>query len=150
MSYLVYLAGSAFMFMLVVALGLAVSRTRTRTSDRLGGPLYRADDGGDRAAEVYRAVVGSPVTWSAVFLAMVVVAVASVIFYFSDSAVDIGVGVTIVAALFGAGLLGYVLYGTYRLARSRGHSNALSITETLITLGLVGIVGVVVHLTVVT
>lgn len=146
MSFLIYLAGSAVMFILVLVLAYAVSRTRTRTSDRLGGPLYRAGEGESPVDRLVEVAVESPLGWSIVFLALVLVSVSSIILYFSDVVTVLGSGLTVITVLFGVTLLIYLLYGVYRVARSHGHSSALSITESLVFLGLLGIIGVVGHL----
>ena len=111
-----YLASAFVTGALLLAVWVLVSRMENWRSYELSG-VNLGGEGGSLA--------DSPAAWTAGFLLMVLVAGGGALLLVSDAefAASVG-GWMAVAAIFGVLLVGYLVYGTYDSARSRGLHSA--------------------------
>ncbi|MFP4591218.1 MAG: hypothetical protein ACLFMX_03810 [Halobacteriales archaeon] len=138
-----YLLWSGLMLALVVALAVGLNRRRRHAARDLLGDVMGVDAGEGSDLSVER-LIGSPVAWVLVFLALVLAGVGTVAMVLD------GAAVSLVAGVLAVGLVGYLAVGSYLLARNRGHSSAMSFFESVTLLGLLGVTAAVGHLIFVT
>lgn len=85
----------------------------------------------------------SPAAWTAGFLLMVLVAGGGAVLLVSDVALAASLGGwTLIAAIFGVLLLGYLFWGTYRSARNRGLHSAHAVLLSLWLFGSLFLVAI--------
>lgn len=143
MTTAIYLAGSLFGILLILLVARYVSGSRTRHSSQLKGSIVKGyEDEYEDPMDAVAGLTGHPITWVIVFFAMIAAAVGTVVIWLSE---DLGLtetGPTLAVLVFGTIIAGHLVYGVYLAARNRGHSNALSIAESLLVLGLIAIAAV--------
>lgn len=132
-----YLIGSAVAILLLVVVIVWISQTRRHSSDRIRGRFFQDDEEVEYGATISK-IISSPITWTISFVFLAIAGTGSAILYLSDATVpfDPFLGV---AAVIGVIVVGFLAIGIYATARNRGHSNAMSVMEALIVIGLVGI-----------
>jgi hypothetical protein len=111
-----YLTSALVTGALLLTVWVLVTRMENWRSYELSTPNLAGDQG---------SLADSPAAWTAGFLLMTLVAGGGAVLLVSDVelAAAVGGGVAI-AGVFGAFLLGYLIYGTYDSARSRGLHSA--------------------------
>lgn len=135
-----YIAGTFLGALLVLALGFWIHSRRKRHSSIIKS-RYPAPDAGDGSAPDGRRL-DQPLVWMVLFFAILAVVGGTVIAVLTDAPLIGDSPATVVAVVFGTLLTGFVIYNVYTVARTRGHSSALSIFESLAVLGVLAIIGV--------
>lgn len=149
MSAALYFISSAIGLLLLFLFGLWIRKTRTRSAATLSGRLDRETEDGERldVLDELPRLLNRPVVWTIAFIALIGAVFGTVITFFAEDPAIAGLAGVFAAAVFGTIIVGYLLYGTYSMARSRGHSSALSAMEVLSLLGVLAIVATAYMLT---
>jgi len=143
---MLYLVTSGLMLLLLILIGVWVGRQRSRDSSMLGGTfLHPAEEDAD-PFDAVEDIMASPITWFVAFIALVVVALGSAMLFLTETDIPASTFMWVFFGTLIVALVGFLGYGTYTTARSRGHSSALSIMEGLVVIGALSILGVIVHL----
>lgn len=137
---MVYIAGTFLGLLLVLVIGFWINSKRPRHSSVLRAGQWTVTDDETPEDSVIDRIVASPLSWVVIFLAVVGLVLGGTFVMMTDF-VTLDVSDAFIAGgLVGALLLGYLTYSVYALARSRGHSSALSIAESAVFLGLIAVV----------
>lgn len=134
-----YVASGVLMTGFVLAVVVAVLRYGHWES-------YSPTEPGD-VSDRLRAVAASPAAWMLGFLALVVVFGGAAVLYVSDVTVPGGDVLGVVLLVAAAVVLGgFLFYGTYDAARSRGRPAAQGVAEGAVMLGLLAVLAIAVRL----
>jgi hypothetical protein len=115
MAETAYLASALVTGTLLLTVWVLVARMENWRSYELSTPNLGGEQG---------SLADSPAAWTAGFFLMVLVAGGGAVLLVSDVELAAAVGWTAIAGIFGVFLMGYLLYGTYDSARSRGLHSA--------------------------
>lgn len=138
-----YLISSLVMLLIVLAVGYVLSHSRRRESTRLSGSFLALEPSEAGGIERLGRVIETPIGWSVAFLVLLALALLSAIAAVSAD----GIPIVAFGAVLGVGLLAFFWYGVHRTFRIRGHSNAMSTFQSTVLIGILVIVAVVGHLT---
>lgn len=137
---MLYLVGTVVGLALVVGILAWLNRGRPRRAAAVRADDTTIDD--HVSTSSVDAIIASPVAWAIGFLALVAAVLGATFALLSDT-VTIGAAAwDIVIGIFGALLIGFLAYNIYALARSHGHSSALSLAESIAFVAIVALVTV--------
>lgn len=136
-----YIAGTLFGVLFVFVLAMWINSRRKRHS-KIIRTRQPAEWHRDDAKSPIERIASSPVAWTLAFFGVVAALLGATLVIISG-AVEFGDSPWgIIVPLFGVLFAGFIVYNVYAIARNRGHSNALSIAQSLVILGLFAIIGV--------
>lgn len=145
MANVAYLASALVMGMLVVAVGVATTRNRRwktySPSATPEGEWY--DDARTGGQRTWPRLTQSLNVWIALY-AVLAVGFGGMVVAFVNGP-DTGIGSAITAG-FGGLLICFLLIGVYAAARGNDHSSALATAESVVTLGMLGIIAIAARL----
>lgn len=145
---LTQLASTMFMLLLVILVLFWIRGRQQRDASTIGGTFFQRRDRGDIFDRI-DAAVDSPIVWALIFFILIFATLASVVLFLSDIPLAIDM-MLVIAGIFAVAIIGFLLLGVYLMGRSRGHSSALSIAESMVVLGFLAMLAVLAHLVFVT
>lgn len=135
MATIVYLASALVMGVLLLGTLLALARAADQSV-----PFVRAESGGLTES------LSGPTGWILGFVLLVAGAIGGAVAFVGGFGIGSSVGSTALVAVLLAGLFGYVLFGTYTMARSRGLPSAHAAGVSMWAGGAVVVLGIAVKL----